>query len=262
MLLPTHYVEKPWGRTDLPPVFAQARGRRIGEVWFDAPGRELPLLIKWLFTSEKLSVQVHPDDRQAQAVGQRRGKEECWFVAAAEPGATLGIGTTRPLSAEELRETSLSGEIEGLIDWKPARVGEYWFIPAGTVHAIGDGCRIVEIQQNSDMTYRLYDYGRPRPLHLDESMAVSKPAPYADPRHGDWLAAPEGELMVCAHFSIAKVGEATAGAHAAPRPSWIAPILGEVEANGVRVEVGACAYVEGGLASFRGPPALLARAAS
>ncbi len=176
-------------------------------------------------------------------------------------GATVGIGTTRPLSPAELRDTSLSGEIEDLIDWKPAVPGDYWFIPAGTVHAIGDGCRLVEIQQNSDMTYRLYDYGRPRPLHLDESMAVSKPVPYADPRCGNWIAAPEGPLMACAHFSIHKVGEGTAAAHGDPAPLWITPILGAVEANGRLIGVGDCAYIEGGLVGYKGPPSLLARAA-
>jgi mannose-6-phosphate isomerase len=258
MLLPSQYVEKPWGRTDLPAVFTGAQGRRIGEVWFEAPGGALPLLVKWLFTSERLSVQVHPDDRQAQAVGARRGKEECWFVVAAEPGATVGIGTTRPLSATELRETSLSGEIEGLIDWKPVKPGDFWFIPAGTVHAIGDGVRLVEIQQNSDMTYRLYDYGRPRELHLSESMAVSKPVPYADARTGNWLSAPPGELMACAHFRIFKLTEENATALDPAAPAWVTPILGEAVVNGQTVPVGSCAYAQHGLRSYTGLPALLA----
>jgi mannose-6-phosphate isomerase len=261
MLLPSQYVEKPWGRTDLPAVFAGAAGRRIGEVWFDAPEGALPLLVKWLFTSERLSVQVHPDDRQARASGAARGKEETWFIVSAEPGATVGIGTTRPLSAEELRDTSLSGEIETLIDWKPVKPGDFWFIPAGTIHAIGDGVQLVEIQQNSDMTYRLYDYGRPRELHLAESMAVSKPVPYVDTRCGNWLSAPAGELMACDHFRIAKLTEANAAALAGDAPVWVTPILGEAEVNGDRVAVGACAYATGGLRSFRGEPALLAREA-
>lgn len=258
MLLPSQYVEKPWGRTDLPAVFAGAGDRRIGEVWYEAPGGALPLLVKWLFTSERLSVQVHPNDRQAQAAGARRGKEECWFIVAAEPGATVGIGTTRPLSPEELRDTSLSGEIETLIDWKPAHPGDFWFIPAGTIHAIGDGCRLVEIQQNSDMTYRLYDYGRPRELHLAESMAVSKPAPYADPRCGNWLTAEPGELMRCDHFRIAKLTEENAQALGGKAPVWITPILGEAVVNGETVPVGSCAYAAHGLRSFTGPPTLLA----
>jgi mannose-6-phosphate isomerase len=258
MLLPSQYVEKPWGRTDLPAVFAGAQGRRIGEVWFEAPGGELPLLIKWLFTSERLSVQVHPNDRQAQAAGARRGKEECWFIVDAEPGATVGIGTTRPLSAEELRDSSLSGEIERLIDWKPVKPGDFWFIPAGTIHAIGDGVRLVEIQQNSDVTYRLYDYGRPRELHLADSMAVSKPVPYADARTGNWLAAAPGELMACDHFRIFKLTEDNALTFTGTAPVWVTPILGEAKVNGQAVAIGSCAYAPEGLRTFAGEPALLA----
>lgn len=261
MLLPSQYVEKPWGRTDLPAVFAGAGSRRIGEVWFESPGDALPLLVKWLFTSERLSVQVHPNDRQAQAAGALRGKEECWFIVAAEPGATVGIGTTRPLSPEELRDTSLSGEIERLIDWKPVQPGDFWFIPAGTVHAIGDGVRLVEIQQNSDMTYRLYDYGRPRELHLAESMAVSKPVPYTDARTGNWLLAAPGELMACDHFRIFKLTEGNAAGLYGSTPAWVTPILGEAMVNGQAVAVGACAYAPEGLRSFKGEPALLAMTA-
>ncbi len=258
MLLPGRYVEKPWGRTDLPAHFAGAAGRRIGEVWFDAAGEPLPLLIKWLFTSDRLSVQVHPNDAQARAAGQMSGKEECWFIVAAEPGATLGIGTTQALSAEQLRQASLSGDIERLIDWKPANPGDFWFIPAGTVHAIGAGVTLIEIQQNADVTYRLYDYGRPRELHLGEGVAVSRPAPYADARCGNWLAAPAGELMACDHFRVAKVTEENASAFAASGPLWITPAIGPAAVNGETVAVGGCAYVEDGLSGYAGPPALLA----
>jgi mannose-6-phosphate isomerase len=128
-------------------------------------------------------------------VGVLRGKEECCFTVAAEPGATVGIGTRRPLSPEEFRNTSLCGKIERLIDWKPAKPGDFWFIPAGTVQAIGAGVKLVEIQQNSDMTYRPYDYGRAHALHLAESMSVSKPEPYTDTRTGNWLQAAPDELM-------------------------------------------------------------------
>jgi mannose-6-phosphate isomerase len=260
MLLPRHYVEKPWGRTDLPAIFTGTAGRRIGEVWFDMPDEALPLLVKWLFTSERLSVQVHPNDAQARMVGALRGKEECWFIVAAEPGATVGIGTRRPLSPEELRDTSISGEIEGLIDWKPAKPGDFWFIPAGTVHAIGAGVKLVEIQQNSDMTYRLYDYGRPRELHLAESMSVSKPEPYNDARSGNWLQAAPGQLMACEHFRIFKLAVTNAAALHGSMPVWVTPILGEATVNGARVPAGACAYAPEGLKSFAGEPALLAMA--
>ena len=178
--LHTKYVEKPWGRTDLPAAFPDGAGRQIGEVWFDGPdGRHPPLLVKYIFTSERLSIQVHPNDEQGRARGLPGGKSECWLITAAEPDARLGVGTIETLSSHRLKEAALTGEIERLIDWKPVKVGDFFYIPAGTVHAIGAGVTLVEVQQNVDVTYRLYDYGRPRELHLEDGVAVSAPARYA-----------------------------------------------------------------------------------
>ncbi len=184
MLLPTKTVEKPWGRDVLPAPFVAPAGQRIGEIWFEPPAELPELLVKYLFTSEKLSVQCHPSDAQTQAKGMgKQGKEECWLVIDAEPGATLGIGFDRPLSAEEMRSAALDGSIEDLLTWHEVVPGDFFYIPANTVHAIGAGCSIIEIQQNSDITYRLYDYGRPRELHLDEGIAVAKGEPYDMGRH-------------------------------------------------------------------------------
>jgi mannose-6-phosphate isomerase len=177
--LSTKYVEKPWGRTDLPATFPEGDGRQIGEVWFDGPeGRHPPLLVKYIFTSERLSIQVHPTDEQGRERGLAGGKSECWIITATEPGATLGIGTLETLSGHHLKEAALSGEIETLMDWKPVKPGDFFYIPAGTVHAIGAGVTLVEVQQNVDVTYRLYDYGRPRELHLVDGVAVSVPRRY------------------------------------------------------------------------------------
>src|SRR5690349_14104838 len=184
MLLETKTVEKPWGQDTLPPPFETPAGKRIGEIWF-VPPRDLPqLLVKYLFTSEALSVQVHPSDAQTQAAGLgKQGKEECWLVIDAEPGATLGIGFHHTLSADELRTAALDGSIEQMLVWHDVKPGDFFYIPANTVHAIGPGCSIIEIQQNSDITYRLYDYGRPRELHLEESVRVAKAEPYDERRH-------------------------------------------------------------------------------
>src|SRR6478735_4109658 len=181
MLLETRTVEKPWGKDQLPAPFATPPGKRIGEIWFEPPADLPQLLVKYLFTSEKLSVQVHPSDAQTLAAGQgRQGKEECWLVIDAEPGATLGVGFKHEVDAETMRAAALDGSIEDLLVWHPVKAGDFFYIPANTVHAIGGGCSIIEIQQNSDITYRLYDYGRPRELHLEESIAVAKGEPYAD----------------------------------------------------------------------------------
>jgi mannose-6-phosphate isomerase len=105
-----------------------------------------------------------------------RGKEECWLVIAAEPDAKLGIGFDQALSAEAMRKAALDGSIENLLTWHPARPGDFFYIPAGTVHAIGAGIGLIEVQQNSDITYRLYDYGRPRELvRIDPAAADQSP---------------------------------------------------------------------------------------
>jgi mannose-6-phosphate isomerase len=172
-------VEKVWGKDILPPPFTASGGDRIGEIWFEPPAAMPSILVKYIFTSEKLSVQVHPNDAQALAFGELdRGKEECWFVLDAEPGATLGIGFREPLDKDALHLAACDGTIEALMEWYPVSRGDFFYIPAGTVHAIGAGVSLIEIQQNSDITYRLYDYGRPRDLHLDKGMAVAKGEPY------------------------------------------------------------------------------------
>lgn len=180
MKLATKTVEKVWGRRDLPPPFSapgdEPAEEPIGEIWFEPPPELSQVLVKYLFTSEKLSVQVHPSDAGAPA--GERGKEECWLVLDAEPGATLGIGFRQELDRDAMREAALDGSIEDALEWHPVKAGDFFYLPAGTVHAIGPGLTLVEVQQNSDITYRLYDYGRPRELHLDEGIAVAKGEPY------------------------------------------------------------------------------------
>jgi mannose-6-phosphate isomerase len=167
--IPASFHEKVWGVTDLAPWYPGVRGR-IGEVWFEA---DLPLLVKFVFTSDRLSVQVHPDDAFAAAHENSLGKTEMWFVLRAEPGAQVAIGFREPISLEQLREDALSGDIEKRLRWLDARAGDTFFVPAGTVHAIGAGVVLCEIQQHSDVTYRLYDYGRDRELHLEKALAVA-----------------------------------------------------------------------------------------
>jgi mannose-6-phosphate isomerase len=226
MELNKHIVEKPWGRTDIPAAFGDFGSVRVGEIWYETDdGLALPLLVKWLFTSEKLSIQVHPSDAEAHARRLPSGKEECWYIVDAEPGAVLGIGTIRPLNSDELRAASLSGEIEQLMDWKPVKAGDYFYIPAGTVHAIGAGITLVEVQQYADITYRLFDYGRPRELHLDDGVNVSKAAPYADPRSGQ--AAGNMQLVDGPHFRLWLVSDAI-GLAAIPDgiTRWVIPLSG------------------------------------
>ncbi len=247
MKLNSLYVEKPWGRWDLPSVFDEAAGRKIGEVWFDGPDRSLPILIKWLFTSEKLSIQVHPNDEQARVRGRVSGKEECWVIVSAEPDARLGMGTLQPLTASELRHASLTGEIEQLMDWKPVKAGDYFYIAAGTVHAIGAGITLVEVQQNADITYRLYDYGRPRELHLDDGVAVSIAKPYTEIQAGV-IGLTDTQILVNGpHFNLWHAcGDAIADLSRYMQNAWIVPLTGTVFAGSESAIAGECLFIEDG----------------
>lgn len=182
------FVERVWGSTDLSPWF-QADGKKIGEVWF--PGNEL--LIKFLFTTENLSVQVHPDDDYAARVENSRGKTEMWRVLRAEPGAKLALGFREEVDRDKARKAAADGSIMGMLDWREAHPGDSFLIPAGTVHAIGAGLVIAEIQQNSDITYRLFDYNRGRELHLERGFDVAQRGPWLPPARSEYFATAELE---------------------------------------------------------------------
>lgn len=239
-----HFVEKPWGRADLAPAFGAPAGRQTGEIWYqDAMAAQMPLLVKWLFTSEKLSIQVHPSQADAEARGLPSGKDECWYIVDAEPGAVVGIGTVRPLSPDALRAASLSGEIEQLIDWKPVKAGDFYYIPGGTVHAIGAGIKLVEVQQACDITYRLFDYGRPRELHLDAGVAVAQAQPYADDRSGPVSG---GRRLVSGpHFRLDYVEHGgQAGALHEAGPYWLIPLTAGIRFGGMPLQCGDCLVAE------------------
>lgn len=201
--LETIIVEKPWGRTDIPRNFGDFGGRRIGEIWFAHPGGDAaPIMVKFLFTSERLSIQVHPGDAGAREAGYPRGKEECWLILDADAGAELGVGLTRETTREALHDAALDGSIVDIVDWRPSKTHDFVYNRAGTIHAIGGGLTIVEVQQNVDCTYRLFDYGRPRALHLDEGLKAAVPGPVHDPR--DRTVDPMENLMLVGgpHFHL------------------------------------------------------------
>src|SRR5262245_43696192 len=138
-------------------------------------------MVKYLFTTERLSIQVHPEDATARRRGYPRGKDECWIVLDVTDDAELGIGTVRKVEPSELMAAARDGSIVSLIDWKRPEKGDFMYNPAGTVHALGPGLTVMEIQQAVDLTYRLFDYGRPRKLHLDEAADVVRPEPHENP---------------------------------------------------------------------------------
>lgn len=201
--LATRIVDKPWGSRGIDPRFGVDPQRQVGEIWFEPPaGRPLDVMAKYLFTTERLSIQVHPDDETAHLRGYSRGKDECWIVLDAAENAELGIGTVRELSASEVMNAARDGSIVDLIDWKKPHKGDFIYNPAGTIHALGQGLTVLEIQQAVDLTYRLYDYGRPRELHLEEAADVVRPKPHSHP-----LDARVGEqsrvLVGGPHFGVA-----------------------------------------------------------
>ena len=178
--LDTKIVDKPWGRVGIDPRFRLDPNRQIGEIWFEPPpAHDLDVMCKYLFTTERLSIQVHPDDATAQARGYPRGKDECWIILAADDDAELGIGTVRDATSDEVIAAAKDGSIVELMDWRKPAVGDFLYNEAGTIHALGPGLTVMEIQQAVDLTYRLFDYGRPRELHLEESRAVVHARPHS-----------------------------------------------------------------------------------
>jgi mannose-6-phosphate isomerase len=206
------FRERVWGTRDLRPYFTRAvEGEPIGEVWLTGDdcqvssgpmmGQTLrslaqqhgaaftgeaapqpdhfPLLIKFLFPRQKLSIQVHPDDQRAHQIGQPCGKTECWYVARALPGAQVGVGLRPGIDSEMFRLAIEKNQAEHMLNWLDVHAGEMFYVDAGTVHALGPNSIIVETQQNSDVTYRLYDYGRPRELHLELGMAAIRTSTHA-----------------------------------------------------------------------------------
>jgi mannose-6-phosphate isomerase len=205
LLIPI-FDERPWGVRDLRPVYTKVVKEPIGESWLtwgenriaNGPfagrklgeiasqyGRKLvgtaavyedrfPLLVKFLFPAEKLSVQVHPDDAAARKIGEPCGKTECWYVLEAKPGAQVALGLKSGTTLEEFEVSIRENRAEDLLNWIEVHGGEMLYVPAGTVHTIGGGMVLVETQQTCDITYRLYDYGRPRELHIKDGIAAIK----------------------------------------------------------------------------------------
>lgn len=239
--LPSRYVEKPWGRSQLPPFFGYSDGRSVGEIWFEGPRHErLSLLAKYLFTSERLSVQVHPDDVDARSSGASSGKAECWFVVDAEPGAKLGLGLKEALSAASVREAALEGSIESLMSWREARKGDFIFVPGGTIHAIGAGLTLIEVQQNSDITYRLFDYGRARALHIDKALEVANLRPFEASHYISAIDRADEILVSAPQFTVAHIASPAGSALMRDRARWVLPICGSISAGGERAHPGEC----------------------
>jgi mannose-6-phosphate isomerase len=200
--------DKIWGTPDTEPWYRNPEHREVGEIWFRASDA-VRILVKLLFTSDKLSIQVHPQDAYAREHHDSAGKTEMWHILRAKPDAKIALGVKEPLSRERLREAANTGEIVELLDWIPARRGDTFFVPAGTIHAIGGGLALCEVQQHSDITYRLYDYGRRRELHIDHAVEVS----HLEPQEGMI----KSELLIeCPYFRTERLVVGGSSLTAAP----------------------------------------------
>jgi mannose-6-phosphate isomerase len=207
LLMQPAFDPRPWGALDLSAIYANHKfSERIGEAWltgdncivrngplakrsladlskeFDADlvgtaardPQRFPLLLKFLFPEDKLSVQVHPDDATAQRFGEPWGKTECWYVAHAKLGSQIALGLKPGVTTAQFEQSIHEKRAEELLNWINIYQGEMIYVAGGTVHTIGPGAVLLETQQQSDTTYRLYDYGRPRPLHLERGLAAVK----------------------------------------------------------------------------------------
>jgi mannose-6-phosphate isomerase len=197
--LPRRAFPKVWGAPQTEPWFTNPNHEKIGEVWFESPPAT-PLLVKFLFTSESLSIQVHPDDAYARAHHNSFGKTEMWHILHADPGAKIAVGPRREITAQDLAQAAGKKGILDLLQWVEVHPGDTWFIPAGTIHALGGGLALCEIQQLSDVTYRLYDYGRDRELHIEHSLNVSRLTPCEGKRDPVALEPGRELLAECEYF--------------------------------------------------------------
>jgi len=251
LVLP-EFHERVWGTRDLRPYFSRVvEGDPVGEAWLTGeecraasgpltgqtiaalctqygaaltgeaspdPNR-FPLLIKFLFPRQKLSIQVHPDDARAQQIGQPCGKTECWYVARALPGAQVGLGLRPGINPEMFGMAVKANQAEHMLNWLNVSAGDMIYVDAGTVHAVGPDSIILETQQNCDITYRLYDYGRPRELHLEHGMAAIREKTHAG------LVPPQSvnghELLLAAPSFIVEKHKLTVGAALEATPSSV-----------------------------------------
>jgi mannose-6-phosphate isomerase len=243
-------VRKPWGVADLHPWSSiDGSGQAIGELCFQRVDQGAPipaLLLKLLFTSEPLSIQVHPDDAFARSIGLPNGKSEAWYILAALPDARIAVGLKRHLTPQELRASIKDGSIADLAQWRPARRGDVVFVPAGTIHAIGAGIILAEIQQHSDATFRLFDHGRQRELHEESAVTVSDAGPAQTQPVTRRLSDERWALIASPHFVLERINlpANSIWALTADKETWMLVIEGLAKIGATNMTVGDVIFAE------------------
>ena len=249
-------VHKPWGRSHLEPFSSvDASSERVGELWFERADKNAQppsLLLKLLFTSEPLSIQVHPDDTFARAIGLPNGKSEAWYILSAEPDAKIGVGLTHRVTPQELHASIRNGSIVDLLHWRPVAQGDSIFIPAGTIHAIGAGIVLAEIQQHSDATFRLFDYGSERELHEDNGVAVATAGPLRVITNPVHLSSARSVLVASRHFVLEQVDLPAGSSWAliAEPETWILVLGGHAAIGLATASIGQAIFAGGDRASI------------
>jgi len=244
-------VHKPWGSSDLRPwSCVDGSDGAVGELLFERTDPDAPapaLLLKLLFTSQPLSIQVHPDDTFARAIGLRNGKSEAWYILSAKPGAQIGVGLTHRITPQELHASIRNGSIVDLLHWRQVVGGDSIFIPAGTIHAIGAGIVLAEIQQNSDATFRLFDYGSQRPLHEDNGVAVANTGPLRGLSHPTRLTSARTILVASRYFVLEQVELPATSSWAllAEPETWILVLDGNAAVGLAAASIGQTIFVGG-----------------
>lgn len=196
----------------LPDLVELYKGKLVGEKVYKKFGNEFPLLIKFLDANEDLSIQVHPNDEQAMVKHQSLGKTEMWYIFQADEGAKLIAGFKKDLDRDAYLKHYTTGTLADILNEEEVKAGDVYFIPAGRVHTIGKGICIAEIQQTSDITYRLYDFdrvdnqGQKRELHVEDALDVLdfKAYPEYKSSYTDVLDKPV-PLVDCDYFTTNKI---------------------------------------------------------
>jgi mannose-6-phosphate isomerase len=245
-----HSQPKPWGRLDLRPWSdAHHDGGAIGEIWYERPGKaavDSSLLLKLLFTDQPLSIQVHPDDAFAHRMGLPRGKSEAWYVLGAVPGAKVAVGLDQRLTPPQLRKAIDDGSISDLVRWRTVVPDDIVVVPAGTIHAIGAGLVIAEIQQRSDVTFRMFDHGRGRELHVEQAMAVADCAPVGPAEPAKPITDARTLLASNAHFVFERLDLAANSTWSldAERETWLLVVGGGARIGSLDLATGDAVFAQ------------------
>ena len=249
-------VHKPWGVSDLRPWSSiDGTGDAVGELWFERADKNAPnsaLLLKLLFTSEPLSIQVHPDDTFARAMGMPNGKSEAWYILSAKPDAQIGVGLKHRITPQQLRASIKDGSIAELVEWRAVAKGDVVYIPAGTIHALGAGIVLAELQQHSDATFRLFDYGRGRELHEDNGVTVANAWPLR-PSAAPVRLTGERTVLVASRYFVFEKFDLPAGSSWAlqgDRETWMLVLDGHAAIGLATVAIGQAVFLGGGRASI------------